>query len=110
MHSETTQFMITRLEECLQASHNIVIQEADRLIYVVMIKRLQVGTDYILVVPNFLVVRTVNDYYIVREKKDYVIDEYTRFGPISYEEIVREIEDTEIELEFKHIYSKVKMY
>jgi len=106
MHSETMAILIDRLEECLQASLNIVVKETDKILYLVAIKEIIVCSEFVIVIPNFLLVRTVNDYYIIQEKKNYIIDEYCKFGPVQYEEIVREVEDTEIELEFKHHYSK----
>lgn len=102
--------LLDLLEDCLQASHNLVVSDGDKTIYIVMVKEIKVGTNFVVVNPNFLVVRTINDYYIIRNKKLYILDEYSKFGSISYEEIVREVEDTDIEMAFKQSYSQVKMY
>lgn len=110
MRSETMNILVNHLQECLAASNHLVIRDEEYLIYCIMIKSIDLGTNFIIVKSNFLLVRTVNDYYIVRNKVSYILDEYSKFGSVHLEEIEREIEDTDLELAFKQEYKKVKMY
>ena len=110
MRSETMQILVDHVQDCLESSRHIVIKDVNRMVYCVMVKSMHIGSNFVILDSNFLVVQTINDIYTVRQKTSWILDEYTKFGAISFEEIKRSIEDTEIEMEFDHLWLKIKMY